>query len=439
MVLPVDCPMYDALVIGCGPGGSSAGTFLAQAGKRVLVLEKEVFPRFHIGESLLPCNQTILREMGVLPAVHAAAFPKKYGAQFHLGNGSIGTRFVFRNGRFNREPETIQVERSVFDEILLKHTRAAGADVREGWSVQKFNALPEHVEVRARDPQGSPHDFKARFLIDASGRGNVTANQEGLRIMHPDWKKIAIFGHYTGVRLDEGEAGGDTIIVRLPEKWFWVIPVSGEKTSVGLVLDKEEFSRLEKAPEDILRDWIEAAPPVRTRMENAKLVGDIQTTTDFSYYNRRLCGPRLLRVGDAAGFMDPIFSAGVFLAMWSGKLAAEAIVESLRRNDDGARRFAKYEKRVWRGLKFYWRVVKHYYTTPFMELFLQPRNHHDLPSAVNAVLAGELEGGWALRWRLEYFFLLVTLQKRWPLVPRISFAPGHVGPAVPEGSCASKM
>jgi FADH2-dependent halogenase len=121
--------------------------------------------------------------------------------------------------------------------------------------------------------------------------------------------------------------------------------------------------------------------------------------------------------------MDPIFSAGVFLAMWSGKLAAGTVTESLDRGTSGGPRFASYEKRVRRGLKFYWRVVEHYYTTPFMELFLQPRDHFDLPSAVIAVLAGEVEGGWALRWRVQYFFLLVTLQSRWALVPRISFAP----------------
>jgi FADH2-dependent halogenase len=158
-------------------------------------------------------------------------------------------------------------------------------------------------------------------------------------------------------------------------------------------------------------------------MVNARLVNNIQTTSDFSYYNRRLVGNRLLRVGDAAGFMDPIFSAGVFLAMWSGKLAAETVLETLKRGGNGDHLFASYEKRVRRGLTFYWRVVENYYTTPFMELFLQPRDHYDLPSAVIAVLAGEVEGGWALRWRVEYFFLLVKIQSRWPLVPRISFDP----------------
>jgi flavin-dependent dehydrogenase len=414
---------YDVVIIGCGPGGSSAATFLSRAGKRVLALEKEVFPRFHIGESLLPANYTIFREMGVLPKLQEAGFLRKLGARFELGNGSVGTRFVFREGRFNREPEAIHVERALFDHILLKHARASGAVVREGWAVQRFTPDAQGVSIEARSPDNQVHNFRASFLIDASGRGNVTGNQEGLRVIHPRHKKLAVFGHFANVGLPPIAARTDTIIVRLENKWFWIIPLSAEKTSVGLVIDKDEFARSSGTPEQIFQHWVDASSAVKERMAGARLVNAIQTTSDFSYYNRRLVGDRLLRVGDAAGFMDPIFSAGVFLAMWSGKLAAETVLESLERGESGGRRFARYEKRVRRGLKFYWRVVENYYTTPFMELFLQPRDHFSLPSAVVAVLAGEVEGGWALRWRVEYFFWLVKMQSRWPLVPRISFAP----------------
>lgn len=414
---------FDAVIIGGGPGGSSAATFLARAGKRVLLLEKEVFPRFHIGESLLPNNHALFREMGVLPKLEEAGFLRKLGAFFELSNGSVGNRVVFGDGRFHREPEAIHVERSKFDHVLLKHARETGADVREGWTVRRFSRDASGISIEARSPDRQLQHVRASFLIDASGRSNLTGNLEGQRVIHPKHKKLAVFGHFANVGLPPVAERVDTIIVRLPNKWFWIIPLSAEKTSVGLVIDQEEFAHSEGTPEEIFHRWVDTSSAVRERMVGARLVNQIQTTSDFSYYNRRLVGERLLRVGDAAGFMDPIFSAGVFLAMWSGKLAAETVVASLEDGTVNGCRFTKYEKRVRRGLTFYWRVVENYYTTPFMELFLQPRSKLDIPSAMIAVLAGEVEGSWAMRWRVELFFWLVKLQSRWPLVPRVSFAP----------------
>lgn len=417
---------YDALIIGGGPGGTTTACYLARAGLKVLLLEKEHFPRFHVGESLLPYNATLFRELGLWETLQAAGFPRKVGAQFLLANGTLQTRFVFREGKFTREPEVIQVERARFDHILLKHARQCGADVREGWTVRRFSSDAEGVSVEATDSDQQPHTLRGRFLVDASGRANLTGNQEGLRVIHPRLRKIALFGHFTGVQLEHGDQGGDTLIYRLENKWYWVIPVGEGKTSVGLVLDQDEFARAESTPAAVFQRWLELTPGLKERLKGAELVGDMHTTTDFSYHNRRLVGPRLLRVGDAAGFMDPIFSAGVFLAMWSGKLAAGVIQRALEKGNDGAALAARYEKRVWSSMNFYWSMVDHYYTKPFMELFMQPRNHFDLPAAVNAVLAGDLESRWRLRWRLHYFFFLVKVQAWRPLVPRISFGPPRV-------------
>src|SRR5688572_986750 len=414
---------FDVIVIGGGPGGSSSSTFLAKAGRKVLVLEKEIFPRFHIGESLLPYNRAIFDELGLTETLNQQGFPRKFGAQFYIANGSKSVKFVFGQGVFTRETETIQVERATFDHILLKNARAKGADVREGWTVTRFEEKADGVEVQATAPDGQTHSFRAAFLVDASGRGNMTGNQEGIRVVHPHLKKLAVFGHFKNVRRDSGKESGDTIIVRLENKWFWIIPVSAEKTSVGCVMDQAEFAARKESPQQIFESIWKSSPVLRDRMERAELVSAFQTTSDFSYYNKRYVGKRLLRVGDAAGFMDPIFSAGVFLAMYSGRLASRTINDLL--SSGGRRstaRLSAYENRLRRSMHFYWEMVHKFYTTPFLEVFFEPRERFLMASAVNAALAGELEGGWNLRWRMRLFFLVVKAQERWRFLPRISFA-----------------
>ena len=418
---------HDVIVIGGGPGGSCAASFLAKAGKKVLVLEKEHFPRFHIGESLLPYNHSIFEELGLLPALETAGFPVKKGAQFHLGNGSKGVGFAFKNGRFTRHTSAFQVERSRFDHILLRHARTCGAEVTEGVAVERIESDADGVSVLAGNSDGN-RSYRARMLIDASGRGNVTGTQEAIREPNLKLRKIAIFGHFEGVSLDLGESAGDTVIVRLANKWFWLIPLrvgagSDSKVSVGLVMDRDEFNESRRSAEEVFEQLVVASPPVAARLRQARKVSPIQVTSDFSYRNRSFWSPRVIRVGDAAGFIDPIFSSGVFIAMYSAKLASCAVLEALNSGGNGSRQFPAYERRLQSAMGIYMEMVENFYTTPFLEVFLEPRAKWNLDAAVNAVLAGELEGGWKLRWRMRVFFWLVRLQSKRPFMPRISFDP----------------
>lgn len=412
-------PEWDAIVIGGGPAGSTAATMLAKSGKRVLVLEKTKFPRFHIGESLLPYNRGVFDELGVWEKVSQAGFMVKRGAQFWMGDGSRRNRLVFGQGSFTEFPESLQVERSRFDKILLDHAAECGAVVREECLVTDHQVSADSVTVKFRDAGGNENQASGRFLIDASGLANLTANRASLRDFYQGHKKIAIFNHFEGVEMPQGEEFGDILIVRRANSWFWLIPLTETRTSVGLVMDKADFQALGKPPGEVFDDAVASTKAVGDRFAAAKAEMPPQVAVDFSYRNRSLVSPRVVRAGDAAGFIDPVFSSGVMLAMTSGHDAARVVDEALRLGRPMTAAMRRYEKRSWRNVGLYWEFIENFYQLHFAQLFFQPVNKHRMVCAINSVLAGRTNLSFPIRWRLRLFFLLVRLNRHIPVAERI--------------------
>lgn len=411
---------WDVIIIGGGPAGSTAATTLAQAGRRVMVLEKEKFPRFHIGESLLPYNRAIFDALGVWPKIEAAGFMKKRGAQFLMGNGPEKTRLDFTSGSFTEFPTAVQVERSKFDDLLLRHSRENGARVCEQALVISHQITDQEVTVKYRNiADGTEHEATAAFLMDASGLSNLTANQASLREFYPGHKKIAVFGHFENVDMPQGEEYGDILIIRRENSWFWMIPLEANKTSVGLVLDRAEFQSSGSVPDQVFHDAVRTTKAVADRFTRAVPKEPLRVLTDFSYRNGALVAPRLVRIGDASGFIDPIFSSGVMLAMTSGRQGAQAVHEALAAGQSMTGGMRQYEKDNRRRISQYWEFIENFYKNHFAQIFFQPTNRWRMVCAINAVLAGRTSLSFAVRWRLRVFFLLAWLNKHLPVARRI--------------------
>lgn len=414
----------EILIIGGGPAGSSAAIKLARAGRRVVILEKARFPRFHIGESLLPYNLGLFEELGVAELIARGGFPVKRAAQFWSGAGGLGSRLEFAKGAFSEFPYAYQVERSVFDEILLRAAQRAGAEVREGCSYQSHETGPDVVRVTWRDESGETRVSEAAFMIDATGLQAVTARRAGLRQERAGHRKVALFGHFEGVEMPTGEEEGDFVMLVRDRAWVWMIPLDERRTSIGLVMSREEFDAGRADQAALWERIVSETPELKRRLAGARLLGQLRVEADYSFSVTKLVEPRLVRAGDAAGFLDPVFSSGVMLAMESGCAAARVVDEALRANQAMTRGMRDYEKAVSAHLALFWRFVKAFYTRSFIELFLQPHGRWDLISAVIAVLAGRPRLPWAARWRLELFFLMARLQRWLPIAPRLRWREG---------------
>ncbi|MCB1226296.1 MAG: tryptophan 7-halogenase [Verrucomicrobiales bacterium] len=416
---------WDVLIIGGGPAGATAAILLARQGRRVLVVEKEIFPRFHVGESLLPYNGPLFEQLGVAEALRAAGFMVKRAAQFHSGAGSPGARLTFAKGRFTEHPSAMQVQRDRFDQILLNAARTAGAEVREGCSAGACVTDADGVAVELRAADGTREPVRARFVMDASGMSTLTARAAGLKEARAGHSKVALFSHFDNVEMPTGEELGDIILLLRDQAWVWLIPLTETRTSVGLVMDRSEFDSGRGDLEGLWDRIVRETPDLARRLSAAIRVGKLHVEADYSYEVKKIVEPRLVRIGDAAGFLDPVFSSGVMLAMESAVEASAAVAQALDRGATMTRALRRYEAHLRDHLALFWRFVRVFYTRPFVELFLQPRPKWDLLSGINAVLAGRSRLPWTARWRLEVFFLLVKLQSWYPVVPRLRWSTGR--------------
>jgi FADH2-dependent halogenase len=411
---------FDVAIIGGGPAGSSAGTLLAKAGRRVVIFEKEKFPRFSVGESTLPATLNILERMGVREKVDQGGFLIKYGGEVVSACGQR-VRFYFRNGLNAKRPTAYQVLRSEFDRILLDHAAETGCDVRQQTPVNSFEFDDDGVTLYS---ENGINGVRAKYVIDCSGRKCLIGNRFQLKRPFPHLRKFSLFAYYDDVRREDGPDGTLTRMVRTKDSWFWMIPLSGNTTSIGVVMDTEKFRSMKMSPEGALAHCIAEQPVVNEWMEKARRVTDVYATGDFSYRNKQLFGNRWLLAGDAAGFIDPVFSSGVYLALLSGEQAADALNLVLDRPQNRAKAFRHYERRIFRVLDIYLRWASAWYTQEFVEVFLYPKEIFELVPTVSAVLSGNEIRDFGIRWRLCIFQMLVALQKRTSkIAPKLTLTP----------------
>jgi FADH2-dependent halogenase len=414
---------YDVAIVGGGPAGSTAAALLARAGRRVVVLEREKFPRFHIGESLLPFSMQAFTRLGLHEKFARAGFMEKFGGEMFGACGGDGVKFYFEDGYKSQTDRSYQVTRADFDKLLLDHAAESGAEVREETAVEDITFPEDGVDVRITPKNGQTMQIHARYIIDASGRNSILGQRFKLKKNYDHLQKISIFAHYDGMERAEGRDGTLTRMVRAIDRWFWVIPLTAERTSVGVVLDHAVFKKAGLSPEEFLERALEEQPVLVEKMQHAQRVTQVRTAADFSYRNTRLAGDRWMLAGDAAGFIDPVFSSGVFLAVLAGEQSADVLHEVLDRPRKAKRLFARYERNINKAMDVYLRFVNAWYTKEFIEVFLHPQDFFQIPPAVNAVLGGNAGTSFAIRWRMAVFYSIVRLQRYLPFCPRRTLVP----------------
>ena len=409
---------YDVIIIGAGPAGSTSALLLARQGFKVIALEKAKFPRFHIGESILPQNFPLVQELGLEEALWRLPHLKKYGAEFGMGDDHNTTRFNFDSALIPGS-NTFNVERAYFDKMLMDEARAAGAEIREETGVKSIQKLT-HGDCSVMIDGGET--LSAKIILDASGHGTVIGRHLGLRkpVADTNLHKVAYLEHFDHVERLPGNEDGHPTIIMTTEGWFWLIGLNEKTTSIGFVAHPDFIKRVNVPANRMLQWAIARCPVVRHRMRNAVGPATNQVLADFSYTCKPIAGDGYFMVGDAGCFLDPIFSTGVTLAMKGAQQAARHTAALLRNQTKPAAAQREYIQFVEGSTSIFWRLIRNYYNHSFRELFLNGTGPHDVHRAVISILAGHVfpRPPFKLRWRLSLFFLCMRINAFLPLVPR---------------------
>jgi flavin-dependent dehydrogenase len=414
---------YDALIIGAGPAGSSSAAILAEHGHRVLVLEREKFPRYHIGESLLPFTFQPLQRLGLIDQMRGSAFVKKYSVQFVSPSGRASQPFYFFN-RYDRDTiaQTWQVLRSEFDQMLLNNARAKGALVQEETTVlDLLKDGPRVSGARAQTQGGAVVEYRAPITLDCSGKEAFSAVRNHWRIKDPFLNKIAVWTYYKDAQRDEGVDAGATTVAYVPEKgWFWYIPQHNDMISVGVVAEGKYLTRDGvKAPEAIFKRAVEENQWIRQHLACGEQTGPYRLTSEYSHHARHCGTDGLLLVGDAFAFLDPVFSSGVMLALKSGTMAGEETHQAIVERDFSAERFTSYARQLRQGVENMRRLVYAFYHPKFSFRTLTNK-YPDAAGSVTDCLSGDVNKDFSVLWRqIEEF---VPLPEALPVGDPLSVA-----------------
>jgi FADH2-dependent halogenase len=410
---------FDVAVIGGGPGGSSAATALARRGRRVLLLERDRFPRFHIGESQLPWINGVLEVLGAHEAVAGAGFVEKWGASFWEIDGTPAAYVDFAAAAETPAPRTYQVERAAFDELLLRHAERAGVTVRQGHRALDAAFDADGVSLRFAGPEEAEQSARVGAVVDASGRAGFLARRVGGYQTDPVLRHVALHAQYEGIPRAAGRPAGDIrVLTRRDVGWIWLIPLSETVTSVGAVVPQALHRRQAKATaEESLEHYLCETPAAPVLLRAARRVTPARFDADYSYIARTMAGDRWVAVGDSAAFLDPIFSTGVLLAMQGGLEAAEAIDAGLRAGDLSAGRFASYERRVRRRYHYFRRFVVGFYDPYFRRLLFRRSRWLGIYEAVLSALAGNWRPSLGTRLRIQLFFAIIAVRRLFRIAP----------------------